>query len=50
MSLTKQTIKILIVEDDISIAEIERYYFDIYFFEVYIVDNCPAGMYRGGSG
>jgi len=42
--------KILIVEDDSAIAEIERDYLEIDGFEVEIVDNGPAGMDRGGSG
>lgn len=42
--------KILIVEDDSAIAEIERDYLEIDGFQVEIVDNGPAGMERGGSG
>lgn len=42
--------KILIVEDDSAIAEIERDYLEIDGFAVEIVDNGPAGMQRGSSG
>ncbi|GGO05369.1 response regulator transcription factor [Saccharibacillus kuerlensis] len=42
--------KILIVEDDSAIAEIERDYLEINGYEVEIVDNGPAGIQRGGSG
>ncbi|NGZ77610.1 response regulator transcription factor [Saccharibacillus alkalitolerans] len=42
--------KVLIVEDDSAIAEIERDYLEIDGFKVEIVDNGPAGMERGSSG